>query len=81
MALDLTESVLTLSLAEPRRTQLEDKLRALGFESYQQFADACASLLVGEHPPFVLAVLQACHLDGNAPQMSWTEPGKDDEDL
>jgi hypothetical protein len=81
MALDLTESVLTLSLAEPRRTLLEDKLRALGFESYQQFADACASLLLGDHPPFVLAVLQACHLETQIPQMSWTEPGKDEDDL
>jgi hypothetical protein len=71
---------LTLHLPEPRREALELKLKALKFESYQQFADACASLLLGGDPTFLDLVGQACHLEREVPQMSWTEPGKDVDD-
>jgi hypothetical protein len=73
---------LELHISEPKKAELESKLTALKFESYQQFALACASLLISEHPAFVQVVGQACHLEREVPQMTWTEPGKDsDEDL
>jgi|1185.fasta_scaffold1090874_2 hypothetical protein len=66
-----------LPFGDARREAIERKLLALGFTSYQQFAEACAALLLQEHPTFVHAVRAACHLESDAGQMTWIEPGKD----
>jgi hypothetical protein len=72
---------LMLHLEQSKKEALEAKLRQLKFESYQQFAEACASLLLGENTIFLHVVGAACHPEQEVPQMSWTEPGKDGDDL
>src|SRR5438132_109876 len=55
-----------LPFGDARREAIERKLLAFGFTSYQQFAEACAALLLQEHPTFVHAVRAACHLESDA---------------
>jgi hypothetical protein len=71
---------LELHIPAPRKAELQAKLSELGFAGYQQFAEACASLLLKEHFAFVHVVRAACHLEPAGPEMSWTEPGKDGDD-
>jgi len=71
---------LTLHVPAAKKDALETKLEALKFDGYQQFAEACASLLLSGDPAFLAVVGQACHLEQDIPQMSWTEPGKDVDD-
>jgi hypothetical protein len=74
-------ATLELHLPQSRKEALEAKLSLLQFDSYQQFAEACASLLLSGHATFVAVVGGACHPERDVPQMSWTEPGKDSDDI
>jgi hypothetical protein len=72
-------SVLTLHLPQARKEAVEAKLAELRFGTYQQLAEACVSLLLAENAAF-LALVGGAAATGEAPQMSWTEPGKESDD-